>query len=368
VYDCDEGEAPFGDFPAPEKGFGRIDSVSISEVKLDSLRCIIQRSRPRHVSGRQDALPFKNANDMQSLFGRLRLPRAYFQMCDGFMTTIFAHVNRDQSGRAESYEFAAHCIAKQGDWALAMTHDLRTRSTSAFLSMDARINSDDIVNDLHDFGSSAAHPMLIPCIMLSNTLRLAISRRRSLKERLQWLEDSLKSIDRKGTLNHEVDFSNDEYETTQQDLESFFKVLESCRKDQESRKGMYEFWGSYKAAIENGFAYAKENMDDNTNDGYFRIHQDLEKWAIVISNRLQSLKARDKDHIIRVDNASFMVSYTSVSIIAFTQSSQLYKLIQQRDMRLQSGIARASQRDSEDMKFIAVLGSVFLPAGLVAVS
>lgn len=36
-------------------------------------------------------------------------------------------------------------------------------------------------------------------------------------------------------------------------------------------------------------------------------------------------------------------------------------------MRLQSGIAKASQRDSEDMKFIAVLGSVFLPAGLVAV-
>jgi hypothetical protein len=37
-------------------------------------------------------------------------------------------------------------------------------------------------------------------------------------------------------------------------------------------------------------------------------------------------------------------------------------------MRVQSGIARASQRDSEDMKFIAVLGSIFLPAGLVAVS
>lgn len=36
-------------------------------------------------------------------------------------------------------------------------------------------------------------------------------------------------------------------------------------------------------------------------------------------------------------------------------------------MRLQSSIARASLRDSEDMKFIAVLGSVFLPASLVAV-
>lgn len=47
---------------------------------------------------------------------------------------------------------------------------------------------------------------------------------------------------------------------------------------------------------------------------------------------------------------------------------QLYSLVEQRDLRVQSSIARAAQRDSEDMKFIAVLGSIFLPASLVAVS
>ena len=50
------------------------------------------------------------------------------------------------------------------------------------------------------------------------------------------------------------------------------------------------------------------------------------------------------------------------------QLSQLYSLVGQRDIRIQSSIARATQRDSEDMKFIAVLGSIFLPASLVAVS
>ena len=49
-------------------------------------------------------------------------------------------------------------------------------------------------------------------------------------------------------------------------------------------------------------------------------------------------------------------------------TSQLYSLVGQRDIRIQSSIARATQRDSEDMKFIAVLGSIFLPASLVAVS
>ena len=41
---------------------------------------------------------------------------------------------------------------------------------------------------------------------------------------------------------------------------------------------------------------------------------------------------------------------------------------QQRDILLQSSIAQAARRDSEDMKYIAVLGSIFLPASLVAVS
>jgi hypothetical protein len=49
-------------------------------------------------------------------------------------------------------------------------------------------------------------------------------------------------------------------------------------------------------------------------------------------------------------------------------SSQLYSLVEQRDLRVQSSIARAAQRDSEDMKFLAVMGSIFLPASLVAVS
>jgi hypothetical protein len=176
------------------------------------------------------------------------------------------------------------------------------------LSVDERIKSTEIVQDIQDFQNSASHAMLLPCIMLSTTLKLAIQRRRSLKERLQWLENSIKSIDRNGSGNLNLNFSTTEYEKTQQDLDSFFKVLESCRKDQESRKGMYEFWRSCKSAIDNGFCYAEEVLANATDEGHFRIHQDLKKWATVTWQRLESLKARDKDHIVRVDNASFMVA------------------------------------------------------------
>jgi hypothetical protein len=51
-----------------------------------------------------------------------------------------------------------------------------------------------------------------------------------------------------------------------------------------------------------------------------------------------------------------------------TDTPQLYSLVEQRDLRVQSSIARAAQHDSEDMKFLAVMGSIFLPASLVAVS
>jgi len=50
-----------------------------------------------------------------------------------------------------------------------------------------------------------------------------------------------------------------------------------------------------------------------------------------------------------------------------TNNQQLNNLVQQRELAVQSTIAKALHRDGEDMKFIAWLGCVFLPASLVAV-
>lgn len=53
--------------------------------------------------------------------------------------------------------------------------------------------------------------------------------------------------------------------------------------------------------------------------------------------------------------------------LRLTASCQLYRVIAQRESRLQAAIARAAKRDSEETRYMAVLGSVFLPASLVAV-
>jgi hypothetical protein len=113
-------------------------------------------------------------------------------------------------------------------------------------------------------------------------------------------------------------------------------------------------------------------MADSPDVHLLEAHGELKRWVSVNDKKLESLMARDEDHVSRMENVSYMVCMHARGIDQTTVLThippQLYSLVGQRDMRVQSSIARATQRDSEDMKFIAVLGSIFLPASLIAVS
>lgn len=217
---------------------------------------------------------------------------------------------------------------------MVVSHNAATMCTSAFWSVDEKIDSQALVDDLRDFKTHAGHPMLIPSIMLAAVFRLAIHRLYSIKARFSKLESIIAS------LRHTIAPAEDAPV-----LDDLLELLESCRKDQISRKGRYEFWDSLCTAIEAGFAYYSALPNKDTN-----VHSDLYQWICVTRRRLESVKARDKDHTLRVDNVSAL----------------LQNLVQQREIRLQSSIVEASQNDSKDMKFVALLGSVFLPASLVA--
>ncbi|CAK3847436.1 Hypothetical predicted protein [Lecanosticta acicola] len=301
-----------------------------------TLRCVLQRTRPRHVSTRPDVLPFGNAEEMRVVFDSLDLPASYFQIADGSPATARSAIIWNDHGKPERYELVAYCVTKQGDWGMALSHNASTMSTAAFWSVDERIDSQALTQDLHDFQDHAAHPMLIPCIMLSAALRMAVQRRHSIKERISQLESTISAL-RHPVLSVDVD-------EDPPDLDHLFELLQSCRKDQASRRGRYDFWDTFHTAIEEGFTYASSLAINRT------ARDDLYQWSSLTRQRLQSLKARDKDHTHRVDNISAL----------------LHNLVQQREIRLQSSIAKAARRDSQDMKFIAVLGSIFLPASLVA--
>jgi hypothetical protein len=82
-------------------------------------------------------------------------------------------------------------------------------------------------------------------------------------------------------------------------------LLQSCREVQASREGRYHFWNNYHSALQEGLKFVADGSRDVqvTTAGI-----ELKHWSNMIWAKLQSLQARDKDHIERVNIASEMVS------------------------------------------------------------
>lgn len=206
-----------------------------------ALRCVLQSKRPKHRSGHPDALPFRSAEAMRTVFQNLSLPSAYFEIADGSPATAQSYTFKTQSHNPLRLELVAHCITKQGDWAVALTHSASTGSTTVFWSLDERIDSSRLSEDLLAFPQHAIHPMLIPCIMFAATLRMAVERRHMIKDRLQMLEDSIPRIGRTVSIISEKVHEQDAAFEDSHDFDRLFNLLHSCRKDQASRKGRYDF-------------------------------------------------------------------------------------------------------------------------------
>lgn len=271
------------------------------------LRCILQRSRPSHTSGRPDPLPFRNAETTRNVFRRLRLPTSYFQVADGSPATVYSYTTCTSSGDATKYELVAHVLTKQGDWAMALAHDLGDDSTSVFWSVDSRIDSATLKEDLFALQECAIHPMLIPCIMLAATLRMAIQRRHSIKGRLDWIEKRVARMSEIMAISSERAKDEGDDPADSPSSGELFELLNSCKKDQESRKGQYEFWNSFNEAIEEGFKYAHIMLSSKPSERHFKAHRELKKWKSLTWQRIRSIMARDGDHNNRVDNVSYAV-------------------------------------------------------------
>ncbi|KAK4496492.1 hypothetical protein PRZ48_012472 [Zasmidium cellare] len=316
-----------------------------------TLKLLFKKSRPYHISGKPDKLPFASAQCVRRIFHDLDLPKTYFQICSGSLVLTRSHVLRDGHSTPTGYEFIAHCPSKQGDWALALSHRISTRTTSAYWSVDHRIDSKALLSDLSALQDYAFHPMLIPIIMFSSTLQRALNRCIAVKSKLTTLEETIRLITQKAAKTTDEDFQDFNWYFKQPGgMETMFELLESCRREQTTRKGRERYWEMLYGAILEGMEYAEEGMGYVEREEWRRVQGDLKEWVAVTWMKFESLRARDEDHVSRVNDASDM----------------LYNLVQQRDSRIQANLARATQKDSEDMKFIALLGSVFLPASFVA--
>jgi hypothetical protein len=270
------------------------------------LNCVIQCTRPPHVSGRPDYLPFANKLETQAVFDTLRLPPSYFQIASGTAGSAQAHILRNHK-QSQKLEFIAHCLSKQGDWAIALSHDAAKRATSVFWSVDDKIDSVPLLDDFRDFQGYASHPMLVPCIMFAANLRMSEQRRHAIKDTLQSLESAIQQISQKEASSYDRDAEAYDHYEQPQSLEIYFQMLHRCRKDQSSRKGRYGFWRDFVGAVEEGFKYIEDLMTDSQDDWLLEAHNELRRWIAVNDKKLESLMARDEDHVYRVDNVSHMV-------------------------------------------------------------
>lgn len=279
-------------------------STSDSE---STLNYVFQSNRLEHISGQPDILPFADLTELQAVFDTLKLPFSYFQVASGVAGFAQSHTSRNGQGIPLRHELIGHCVSRQGDWALALSHDSSKRVTSVFWSVEQTIDSKALLDDFHAFQRYASHPMLIPCIMFASSLRTTEARRRSIKERLKKLEGTITRISEQEAHAFDHDVRSHGFSDQPQSLETLLQILHSCRKDQSSRKGRYKFWRSVVDSIGEGFEYVEAVMAETPDVHLLEAHAELKRWVGVNEKKLESLMSRDEDHVYRVENVSHMV-------------------------------------------------------------
>jgi len=219
-----------------------------------------------------------------------------------------AHVFNHENGQPRRLELVANCMSEGGRWALAVSHNAADWSTAAYWSLDHRFDGDSFVQEMQRLQGYASHPALLPCIMFAETLRRAVQRRNSIKERLVYLESQLSELAKQvGSSGSDGQYG------PPRGLGRLFELVQSCRDDQSSREGRYDFWTSLHEAIEEGFRYVHAVLRNAPDSHRFKLNADLEHWSAMIWQRLRSLMASDRDHIQRVSNAAITVSQSNIS-------------------------------------------------------
>jgi hypothetical protein len=205
-------------------------------------------------------------------------------------------------------EFSSYCVSKQGDWSLALSYCASKRETAAFWSVEEGVDPQSLINMLMTFRDLSVHPMLIPCIMFAKILEQALQRRSSLKRRIQSLETALQDVSKKIAQSSREKTPQQEQDADDgaEDVGLLLVQLQSCRNEQGSREGRYHFWESYHRALTSGLdltAVTEPNAD------FAAAETNLRQWKNIVWEKLQSLQARDKDHVNRVNIVAEMVRH-----------------------------------------------------------
>lgn len=133
-------------------------------------------------------------------------------------------------------------------------------------------------------------------------------------------EETIRLITQKAAKTTDEDFQEFNWYLKQPGgMETMFELLESCRREQASRKGRYQYWHMLYSAILQGIDYAEHSLSHVPREDFRQAQSNLKQWMAITWMKFETLMARDEDHIARVNDAFDMVKVIELtSTYSFT--------------------------------------------------
>ncbi|KAF3769867.1 hypothetical protein M406DRAFT_248876 [Cryphonectria parasitica EP155] len=240
---------------------------------------------------------------------------------------------------------------KTRGWELMLSHDLATGLTSGYVKGTDSSDMSESIAHLRACARQAAHPFLLPMIILSHDLSPKTDQKQ--RDARDWLR----------RLEHAVSMRNEIVEDegyvgsdAVMDLDQINRDLVECHS-----QVLWKRPQAYQEIIremEKGMARFMEKLPA------YRNSKSVNRCHKSMLSRLEFFRNK----LVGIEN----YAHTTLERLAI-QRSALYNIIAQKESKLnlqmaadQRRLAHASKRDSTSMKTISLLGAIFLPATLLA--
>ncbi|KAL1880606.1 hypothetical protein Daus18300_001217 [Diaporthe australafricana] len=252
---------------------------------------------------------------------------------------------------------------KTRGWELMLSHHFRTGITTGYVKGTDSSDMTESIQHLKECAVHMAHPFLLPVIILSHDLSPKTdSKQRDARDWLRRLEHAV-------SMRNEIQEEEGYVKADVMDLDQINRDLVECHSQVlwKRPQAYQEIITAMKAGMDQFVrmlppARSARALDEGGKDVYG--FKDLNKQQSSMLSRLDFYynKLKGTEHYV----------HTTLERLAI-QRSALYNIIAQKESKLnlqmagdQRRLAYASKRDSTSMKTISLLGSIFLPATLLA--
>ncbi|KAK7740571.1 hypothetical protein SLS53_005416 [Cytospora paraplurivora] len=274
---------------------------------------------------------------------------------------------------------------KTRGWEIMLSHSLATGVTTGYVKGTDSSDMTESIEHLRECAAHVGHPFLLPLIILSHDLSPKTDQKQ--RDARDWL----RRLEHAVSLRNEIVEAEGYVKDANMDLDQVNRDLVECHSQvlwkrpqayqdiiKEMEKGMDRFMRKlpkermggqrrkikqHQGEVDGEFEEVEERQGEEEEEDVYRFRE-LNKVHQSMLSRLEFYRNKLKgiEHYV----------HTTLERLAI-QRSALYNIIAQKESKLnlqmaadQRRLAHSSKRDSTSMKTISLLGTIFLPATLLA--